>query len=735
MPLSDIVNVQITRQTQSVSEAGFGTLLMLGTSKNWNALIRKYSNMQEVAVDFSPYEPEFIAAQQVFAQAITPQFIYIGRRQVNTVSIMVETAMPAETYTVTINGIDVSISSTTTVSQSVVTLSGIVTTIIDFDIDFDALNSIVATVNGVSIAPVIFSVDQPTTIALLAAAIAGGSGVASATVTGARQITVTFTLPTAAIVDSVITTLGVSQPVATLTPIGPIVSGSSIAVSVNGNPLAPIPFNTDNLTTMQDIASAIAAEVGISSVLITGGEDNILEVLADPNLPGIVDSLVVTGGATNPTASIVNFTQPTSNLTIADSLVTEINNIISGVTATDNFDGSFSLSADVSGVPYTVFVSTTIINPNTARVKITQAIPNQAYSIIVNGTTFTYQAPVDVSDDLQIVANLVGIINALVPPITGSKLQPVTANDNFDGSFEIVADDLANGFNIQVTPLEAMAIEKGLIIGPYLPSQSVVQDIKDIQAVNDNWYALVLLDRDVATVKAVAAYIETLVKIFGTASDDPIIISQPLGSGAGNDSTSIAAVFHNLGYVRTFVLYHQDASDDFPEAAWFGNVLPLVPGSETWKFKKLASIAYSVLSSTEEDNAFGKSANTYEYVGGVGITQNGTMAQGEFIDIIRGVDWLTSTIQTYVYSILVNNPKVPYTDAGITAIESQIRRALLLGINNNFIADDPAPQVFVPRASSVPSVDKANRILNNVKFQATLAGAIHAVNITGTVSV
>jgi len=35
----------------------------------------------------------------------------------------------------------------------------------------------------------------------------------------------------------------------------------------------------------------------------------------------------------------------------------------------------------------------------------------------------------------------------------------------------------------------------------------------------------------------------------------------------------------------------------------------------------------------------------------------------------------------------------------------------------------------------VPPIDKANRILRNVSFQATLAGAIQAVQITGTVSV
>jgi hypothetical protein len=141
------------------------------------------------------------------------------------------------------------------------------------------------------------------------------------------------------------------------------------------------------------------------------------------------------------------------------------------------------------------------------------------------------------------------------------------------------------------------------------------------------------------------------------------------------------------------------------------------------------------LTSQQESYAFAKQCNTYEYVGGVDITQRGTVAAGEYIDIIRGVDWLTSTIQTNVYNLLVNSPKIPYTDSGITAVEAQIRQALQLGIDNNFIASSPPYQIFVPTAASVPSNDKANRILRNVKFQATLAGAIQAIQIQGTVSV
>jgi hypothetical protein len=306
----------------------------------------------------------------------------------------------------------------------------------------------------------------------------------------------------------------------------------------------------------------------------------------------------------------------------------------------------------------------------------------------------------------------------------------VSASDNLDGSFEITANVPGTGFVLSVSD-GILSKQFGLIINPYIPSDTVVNDLNAIQLIDDSWYAFALTDRTAATVFSAAGWAEGQVKLFGTASSDPNIINL----AAGVDLSSIAAKCNQSGYVRTFVLYHQDAENDFPECAWFGGVLPLDPGSETWKFKRLNSISYSNLTSTQSQNARNKKANTYEFIGGVGITREGTVAQGEFIDIVRGVDWLTSRIQEFVYSVLVNSTKVPYTDAGITAIESEVKRALQLGISNNFIANDPPPIVTVPKAANVPPTDKTQRILRNVRFQATLSGAIHVVNITGTVTV
>lgn len=628
MPLSEIVNVQITKETQTVSEAGFGTLMILGTHKRFNDRIKQYSNMQGVSEDFEPTDDEYIAANSAFSQAISPQFVDIGRRTVNNARIDVETSLPAFDYTTTINGSANTITSTNTAQQSVVTLS------------------------------------------------------------------------TA------------------------FITGNTTAISINGGATFNVGFITDHATTMAAIATAIELEPNIISAIISGVGNLILSINSTPNDNGIVTTFTTTGGASQPTRTIVNSAQPTSKASIANLLVAEINSNSLGVTATqaDPADGFFTLAADVSGVPYTLAVSTTIPNPDQARVFINVAEPNTTYVLTINNFQFSYTTDTNTQTNEPIAAALVAQVN--LAAIT------VTATDNMDGTFELNSTVAGVTFVVSVSDA-IMSVDWGLIIAPYVASDTVANDLNNVQAVDDNWYALALTERTVATVKSAAAWIEPQVKIFGTSSSDSNIINQAVGV----DTTSIAAYFNNLGYVRTFVLYHLDADTDFPECAWFGNCLPLIPGSETWKFKKLSGIAYSDLSTTQSLNARNKKANTFEFIGGVGITREGTMAQGEFIDIVRGIDWLTSTIQTFVYSVLVNLPKVPYTDAGITSIEAQIRKALQLGVDNNFIAPEPPFTVTVPRAASVPSIDKANRILKNVKFQATLSGAIHAVQIFGTVTV
>jgi Protein of unknown function (DUF3383). len=84
---------------------------------------------------------------------------------------------------------------------------------------------------------------------------------------------------------------------------------------------------------------------------------------------------------------------------------------------------------------------------------------------------------------------------------------------------------------------------------------------------------------------------------------------------------------------------------------------------------------------------------------------------------------------------MANSKKIPYTAAGATIIESEIRAQLNDGIRVGGLADNPSPVVRVPDVLSVAPNLRAQRIFEGIEFEARLAGAIHFVKIRGTVTV
>lgn len=109
MSLDNIVNVQITKGTKVVTEAGFGTALILGQHTRFAGRIKYYNDADEMLDDgFLTSDAEYKAAVKYFSQEKTPERVAIGRRlakvaQVNTVSVGV--IANAFSYTVTINGV------------------------------------------------------------------------------------------------------------------------------------------------------------------------------------------------------------------------------------------------------------------------------------------------------------------------------------------------------------------------------------------------------------------------------------------------------------------------------------------------------------------------------------------------------------------------------------------------------------------------------------------------------
>ncbi len=90
-----------------------------------------------------------------------------------------------------------------------------------------------------------------------------------------------------------------------------LVTSNVINVSVNGIALAPITFATSHLATMNTIVAAILAQPNIASAIVGGANDRTITVTATESKIAIVNSFVVTLGASQATATITNTTQDT----------------------------------------------------------------------------------------------------------------------------------------------------------------------------------------------------------------------------------------------------------------------------------------------------------------------------------------------------------------------------------------------------------------------------------------
>jgi hypothetical protein len=231
----------------------------------------------------------------------------------------------------------------------------------------------------------------------------------------------------------------------------------------------------------------------------------------------------------------------------------------------------------------------------------------------------------------------------------------------------------------------------------------------------------------------------------GLAVGDPATFSN--SSGASIDgNNSVASVVDSDSFTVATTAIDEAGPDTvnyfanymFPEAAWAGYMLPSDPGSETWKFKQLAGqkpSPTSALNPTEEAQVLSKNGNLYTTLGGVGFTHNGTMGSGRFIDIQRGIDWLDARISENIANLLLNAPKIPYTDAGAAAFEASIAEVLDLGVRNGLLGpllDDSGDfyRITIPKVASQTTADRQNRYFPGIVAQVQLAGAVHSLAIT-----
>lgn len=190
------------------------------------------------------------------------------------------------------------------------------------------------------------------------------------------------------------------------------------------------------------------------------------------------------------------------------------------------------------------------------------------------------------------------------------------------------------------------------------------------------------------------------------------------------------------GKERAVVVDH-DIVGEHMDAALVGELGSQPVGYITWKFKSLAYITPRYLTENEMALIDADYAIAYVMKAGKAQTSEGTLANGEFIDVLHGQDWVKADMENEIQHVLQNSKKLPYDVRGINSLVAAATTTLKRAFNNGIVAirADGLPDFIVsalPRELTDPQ-DRNERVYRGLSFEFGNAGSIHAVRVKGSI--
>lgn len=188
-------------------------------------------------------------------------------------------------------------------------------------------------------------------------------------------------------------------------------------------------------------------------------------------------------------------------------------------------------------------------------------------------------------------------------------------------------------------------------------------------------------------------------------------------------------------YDRTVIFVNSETD---AVAALVGEASGRKAGSFTYKNLILKGVTPSELTNAEINTIHNNGGIALVVKAGDNVTTEGKSQSGEYIDITDSVDYVTQQIEYNVQKVLNNNDKVPYDDSGISLLESTVTSVLQDAYNNGIIAQNADGEgdysvSFAARSDTTES-DRVSRIYPYGNFSFALAGAIHSVEVNGTIT-
>lgn len=348
------------------------------------------------------------------------------------------------------------------------------------------------------------------------------------------------------------------------------------------------------------------------------------------------------------------------------------------------------------------------------RVGVVAAVSSQKYGVKLNGLeasiTSDSSATVDeIRDALKVVIDALGKAVTVAVPSSQSY---ITVTANAAGAFfSLQSLDVA-----QLTVLQNEA------------DPGIATDLDAIRLYNDAWYGLSLAAHSRAVLLAAAGWVETNTKFMYEASQDTEVLT------GGASSANVADTIKTTAYARSFIVYHPD-NGAFAGGRLQGDRFPFPAGSEDWKFAQINGLAAYETTETHRTNMRATYASWFETMGEVNfMAGEGKGGSGEFAYIIRGLDAYKNGAQTGVLSVFLNNGglKTPMTDAGGVPLKGALVANNDAFLRIGFLADDPAPAVFMPKVANLSSADVLAGNWSGIQITAKMARAVHKATITAS---
>lgn len=256
------------------------------------------------------------------------------------------------------------------------------------------------------------------------------------------------------------------------------------------------------------------------------------------------------------------------------------------------------------------------------------------------------------------------------------------------------------------------------------PAQTLVEALAAV--VEQDWYFLLCTSAVDADILALSNFIngvgdgntERLKLFFARTNNDAL--------GASYDVD------------RTIIFYHDDITT-YPEARLVGRCAPEDPGSITWKFKQLTGLDPVEISAADLADLHESGLITYVEKMGYAQTSEGIVTSGEYIDVMRSMDFVQVRIEERIQRLLNTSPKVPFDNRGISLVLAEVEAVMQQATAQGIIrVDEDGNGVYAVSAPNIADVgqeDRANRHLPDVQFDFTLAGAVHDVAVHGVIRV